>query len=75
MILVIGTENCNSCTQTKKTLDEKGIEYDYKLTEELDPFEWKNIRKEAIKAGQMTMPILLQDNQVIKLENLLNEVK
>lgn len=74
MLLVVGLENCNSCTETKEILEQKGIPFDYKLSNELPKGDFKKYRFAALKKGQETMPLLVIDEKIVTLEQVLAEV-
>lgn len=73
MLLVVGLENCKSCTDTKELLGEKGIPFEYTLSKDLPKGDFKKYRFSALKKGLETMPILVEDGKVVTLEQVLEE--
>ena len=70
MILVIGSENCSKCKMTKTILENKKVNFEYKLLESLSLEEQKKYINMAQKANQMSMPIIVKDNKITTLQQL-----
>lgn len=70
MLLIIGTENCSKCKMTKSILDNKNIDYIYKLNNEISKDEFnKYIEKAKIK-GLMNFPLIVRDEEIIMLNDI-----
>ncbi len=70
MLLIIGTQNCSKCKMTKSILDKKGIEYTYKLNEELTNEEFFNYMEQARNKRLMNFPLIIKDEEIITLEDI-----
>jgi glutaredoxin len=70
LILVIGKENCSACSMVKSILISRDIDFEYHYLEEYSQEKQKEIKDIAKKAGQMSLPIILKDNEVITLEEV-----
>jgi glutaredoxin len=71
MILVIGMKNCGKCMMTKNILDNKGIQYEYVLFNELSQEEkrkYLDLGKE--KTGEMPMPMIIKDGKIITIQEV-----
>lgn len=66
-MLVIGTMNCGRCKMTKKILDGKGINYEYKILDELTQEEKDLYLSMAREVGLLSFPLIIKDNKVITL--------
>ena len=64
MIKVFGKENCGKCETLKRTLEEKGIAYEY--TQDL-----KTLMTVASKARIMSAPVIEKDEKFYTMENFL----
>lgn len=71
MILVIGKENCSSCEMAKTILKNKSIEFEYKLLEEMEIDQKKKYIKLARESGIMSMPLIIKENKLIKLQEVI----
>jgi glutaredoxin len=70
VLLIIGTENCSKCKMTKSILDNKNIDYIYKLNNEISKDEFnKYIEKAKIK-GLMNFPLIVRDEEIIMLNDI-----
>ncbi len=69
-IVIYGTEGCSKCNITKKLLDAKNIRYEYILIEDLDKLEREKILELAEKNSIQNFPIILKNNQIIKVEEI-----
>lgn len=71
MIKVIGKKNCSACEMTKTILKNKGIEFEYELLDEIE----ESLRKEYIKLareqGMLSMPLIIKENKIIKLQEVI----
>jgi glutaredoxin len=70
LILVIGTPNCSRCNMTKTILGNKGIDFSYKLNNELPKEEFDKYLEKAKVAGLMNFPLIIRDKEVIRLEDI-----
>jgi len=73
MIQVIASIACSKCKRAKIKLDKAGIKYSYRLIDELNPDTAERYRNKAIDAGQQSFPIILKDDELVKLEEVLDE--
>lgn len=69
MLLIIGTQNCTRCNMTKAILEKKYIKYEYKLDSELPKDILHKYMKKAQWAGLMSFPLIIKDEEIIKLED------
>ena len=69
MIKVIGKENCSRCEMVKNILTNKGIEYEYQLLDECE--NKAEYIKMAREKGQLSMPLIIQDNKIIDLQEVI----
>lgn len=70
MYSLYGNKGCNRCTIVKNLMDNKGIEYDYKQLDDLEPEEKKRIMQSAMKAGKMSLPLIMKEEQFLVLEEV-----
>jgi glutaredoxin len=70
MLLIIGSENCGRCHITKELLNQKGIEYEYKLMSSLSEDEKNKYLNMAKEKKQMSMPLIIKDGQLITLQEV-----
>ena len=70
MIKLIGTTNCGRCVMVKNILTEKNIEFEYSLIEDLDQEIKDKYFDLAKEANQKSMPLIIQDNKIINLEDV-----
>lgn len=73
MIQVIATIGCSACKQAKIRLDKNNVKYSYRLIQELEDGTAQRYKDKAIEAGQQSFPIIIEDDELIKLEDVLNE--
>lgn len=73
MITVIGTNGCIRCMQAKMKLDNNHISYTYKLITDLPTEEQDALIEKATKCGMMNFPLILQNDKLIKLEEIVND--
>ena len=73
IILVIGTEGCSRCAITQKILTEKDIDYEYKTINSLPVEDRRNYVRLAKDEGLNTMPLIIQNNKAISLQELLEK--
>jgi len=71
MILVIGTENCSRCNMVKNILNNKNIEYDYKLINSLSDEDKNKYINMAQCIGQMSFPLIIKDEKIITLQEVI----
>lgn len=69
-MLLIGTKNCGRCNMTKKILDNKGINYEYKLLDDLTQEEKDLYLSMARKVGLMSFPLIIKNNNAITLQEV-----
>lgn len=70
MIILIGTENCNRCTMTKDILNNRNINFTYKLLSDLSKDEQDNLLVLAKESNQTSFPLILKDNKIITLQEV-----
>jgi glutaredoxin len=73
MLTIIGTQGCTRCMQTKTYLDNKNIEYEYKLITDFNEKEQDEIIDKAMKLGLAEFPIIIKDNDIVRLEDIIND--
>ena len=67
MIKVFGKENCGKCQSLKRTLEEKGIEYEYIK-------DLKTLMTVASKARIMSAPVIEKDEKFYTMESFLETI-
>ena len=67
MIKVYGKEGCSKCESLKKTLDSRGIEYEYIQ-------DMKTLMMVASKARIMSAPVVEKDGQHYTMEKFLEVI-
>lgn len=70
MILLIGRENCPRCEMTKKILNEKDINFEYRLLSDMD--NKLEVEKMAKDMGMTTLPLILNDGNLVELQEVLS---
>jgi len=70
MITIIGAKNCGKCVTTANVLKEKGLEYHYKLFENLNEEEKVIVLDRAKEKGIVSFPIILNEEEVITLKEV-----
>ena len=70
MILLIGTENCSRCNMVKGLLNDKNINYTYKLMSDLSKEEQDRLLELARESKQTSFPLILKDNKIITLQEV-----
>jgi glutaredoxin len=61
MYLLIGKENCSRCDMVKNILDNKNIEYQYVILDELETEEKNKYIKMAREMKKLEMPLIIKD--------------
>jgi glutaredoxin len=62
---VVGTIGCSKCDQVKFKLNQKKIEYEYKLFTDLNNREQDSIQAIARENDITSFPIILDENNII----------
>ena len=70
MILVIGSKNCSKCKTVKGILDDKKIEYTYKIIDDFTGEEQSSYLKMAKEKGLLSFPLIIKDNNIINLQEV-----
>lgn len=70
MYLILGKENCNRCEITKTILNNKKIEYQYKLLEDLPEEKKKTYIQMARESNQLEYPLIIKDEKIITLQEV-----
>ena len=70
MIKVIGNNGCSRCEITKQILTNKGIEFEYELLSDLPEETQKLYIKSARVKGQLNMPLIFKDNEIIDIKEI-----
>ena len=73
MIKIIGTLGCINCIKTKKVLEDKNIEFEYIIFNNLSSEEQDNIIKIAEQNCIGSFPIILNNEEISTLEDVLNK--
>ena len=71
MIKVIGKENCSACEMTKTILKNRGIDFEYKLLNDLDGDLKKEYMQLAREQGKLSMPLIVKNEQLITLQEVI----
>ena len=72
MILLIGKQNCSACNMTKTVLTNKGMEFEYKLLNELPQEEQDKYIKLAQENDMLSLPLIVVDNKLKTLQEIIN---
>ena len=70
MIRVVGNYGCSRCEITKQILKNKGVDYEYQYLNDLSEKEQEEVMNMAKEKGQMALPIILRDNQIIEVKEI-----
>lgn len=70
MLQVYGSPSCGRCGAVKNVLKQKGIEHEYVNLDDLSTEEKSLVIKGARKAGKMTLPLLINNEQYYTLEEV-----
>lgn len=70
MYTIIGSKNCVKCMMVKKKLDQKNIDYDYKLLEDLMPEERDSYLKIASNSKVSQMPLVFENGEILDLKEV-----
>lgn len=73
MLLIIGQDGCDKCDIAINKINNKSLKYEYKKLNELDSRTRIKYIQMARKAGQLETPIVIDNNKVVKLDNVLGE--
>ena len=71
MIKVIGKEGCSRCLMVKNLLNNKKIEFEYFLLNELSQEEQNNYLKMAKEVGMTNLPLVIKDNKIVEIKEVL----
>lgn len=72
MIKLIGKNNCSACNMTKTVLKNKGIEFEYKLLNELPQEEQDKYINLAQENDMLSLPLIVVDNKLKTLQEVIN---
>ncbi|EQC1535575.1 glutaredoxin domain-containing protein [Clostridium botulinum] len=75
MLKVIGKENCSQCLLVKNLLTNKGINFNYIDLYSLSKEEQSNYIKEAQKNKIMQLPLIIENNDFINLQEFISRFK
>ena len=75
MLKIIGKNNCDSCDMTIIKLKEFKIEFEYIKMEDMDKNLFKQIKKNAIKKGVLSFPIVILGDEYMTSKQLLDGLK
>jgi glutaredoxin len=70
MLLILGLKNCSKCDITKQILTSKGLSFEYHILNDLPEEDRRKYAKLARDCNYNTMPLIVQDEKLIKLEDL-----
>ena len=70
-ILILGKQNCSACEMAKTVLKNKGIEFEYKLLDDLEPTNKNEFIRLAREVGKLSMPLMIKDGQVLTLQEVI----
>lgn len=71
MIKIIGNNGCAKCNNVKQILKNNNINFEYMLLDEINVRERVKYIQMAHKAKQLELPLIIKDNQIVKLEEIL----
>lgn len=71
MIRVIGKYGCGRCDDIVEILTKNNKEFVYSYINDLDEKTARRYREKAIDAKQRSFPIILKDDELVKLEDIL----
>ena len=72
MILLIGKPNCSACKMSQTVLKNKGIEFEYKLLNELPQEEQDFYINLAQESNMISLPLIVVDNKLKTLQEVIN---
>ena len=72
MILLIGKKNCSACNMTKTVLTNKGMEFEYKLLNELPQEEQDKYINLAQENDMLSLPLIVVNNKLKTLQEVIN---
>lgn len=75
MITVYGKNGCSACEITKSVLTKNKIEFEYKKMDDIDSEEYAFVMDSATKACKMSMPIIIENNNITELKDLIERNK
>lgn len=70
MVKLIGMNNCGKCIMTKQILENKNVEYEYILLEDLSKEKQDEYMNMAKEKRMMSMPLILKNEQLITLQEV-----
>lgn len=70
MIEVIGNLKCFNCEMVKKKLEKDGIEFEYKIFDQLPEEDQEELSKMARDSKMINMPLILKDNKLITINEI-----
>lgn len=71
MISLIGNKNCNRCNMIKTILDNKKIEYDYYILDDLSNEVQSKILEIAQSNGIMNFPLVFVDKEIKDVKEIM----
>ena len=71
MIRVIGKYGCDRCDNVVEVLTKNNKEFVYSYINDLDENTARRYREKAIDAKQRSFPIILKDDELVKLEDII----
>lgn len=74
MIKVIGKEGCSQCVLVKNLLTSKGVEFNYLNLYTLPQEEQDNYINIAQQKGLMQLPLIIDDNEFVSLQELISRL-
>lgn len=74
MIKVIGKNSCSKCDMVKQLLNNKNVEFDYEMLEDMEDEMKGKVLKMARQLGRMEMPLIIKDGQLIDMDQLINYI-
>lgn len=69
-MLIIGKDKCSRCNMVKTVLDNKSINYEYILFEELSQEEQDSYLQLAKDSNQTSFPLIIKENKLITLQEV-----
>ena len=70
-IIVIGQKNCSACEMTKTILKNKGVEFEYKLLDDLENDLKNKYIKIAKEQNKLSLPLIIKDEKILTVQEVI----
>lgn len=71
LIKLLGNKGCSRCAMIKNLLTNKGVDFDYKLLDDIPEVEKQKYLKMASEKGLMSMPIIIKNDDVVDFKEVM----